>query len=113
MALLSAAVVAEGAFLARTRSRVSALEAQLQVAQEGAGAAAASDDGEPRGQRPALDPNDAPAGRPVRAIPGLPPPRFVAPAPAREVPLPAMLENPESREKLRAFVAAELQRERD
>jgi hypothetical protein len=114
MGVLSVAVIAEGAYLARTRHRVEALEAQLQQAQEGM--PIGRDDGDsPGSSRSGLSGGDE--GRPRGPAGGgparMPLPRFVPAPSAKEVPLPAMLENPESREKLRAFVAAELQRERD
>jgi hypothetical protein len=57
--------------------------------------------GEPRGRMP--PPHFAPA--PIAAAPAAPPPGAL--------PLPPAIDSPEARDQLRAFVAAELQRERD
>jgi hypothetical protein len=113
-ALLSTAVIAEGAYIIKTHRQMDALSAQVQqLAAEAADAPAAD---LPRlGARV----GDRPTGGPAR----LPPPRFTTAAaqaytaPAAGTPgapaLPPALDTPEAREQLRQFVAAELAHERE
>jgi hypothetical protein len=115
--LLSVTVVAEGAYIYKTRRQVDTLLGEVQRLS----AERQEDDlrgGGARGPIPRFTEGPAdeePAARPA----ALPPPRFVpgaqptATAPGAPVPLPPALDNPQAREQLRAFVAAELQRERD
>jgi hypothetical protein len=114
-AILAAAVIAQGAYIGKTRKQMDALADQVQ--QLAAEAAAEPDPGtipDRPSRRTFTRPAAAPAGS------RLPPPRFApAPLPAPSLPapgalpLPPGLDNPEAREQLRAFVASELQRERD
>lgn len=115
---LGLAVIAQGAYIFKTRRQVAELSDRFQqLAQEreqvwGAGRPAAF-----RPATPDLDDGDddlSPGASEAR----LPPPRFVVQPQATDpsaphAALPAMLDNPQAREQLRQFVAAELQRERD
>jgi hypothetical protein len=117
---LFVAVIAEGAYIIKTNRRMEALTNQVQqlAAEAVADEPASRDLGRTGGNGWGADrpgPNPAPAR--------LPPPRFntttpTAAAPAGSAPaggpaLPPALDTPEARQQLRAFVAAELQRERD
>jgi hypothetical protein len=118
-AALSAAVIGEGAYIIKTQRKVETLSDQVQqlVAESfGQEGSAGSEERPSRSfTAPALR-----AGQPG-APNRLPPPKFAsAPTPlppptgtTSQVPLPPGLDNPEAREQLRAFVASELQRERD
>jgi hypothetical protein len=120
---LFAIVIAEGAYIIKTRRQMDTLTTQVQqlaaeAVAEGGDATAAREPSRGNGwvgERPT-----ATSGAPGR----LPPPRFnTAPAPSGsppagspaggQTPLPAVLDTPEARGQLRQFVAAELQRERD
>jgi hypothetical protein len=114
--LLSAAVVAEGAYIVKTRRQMTVLSEQVQeLASEvseapASGGRPAAAWTRPVGTSPAGDEGDpGAAGGAAR----LPPPRFVpAPEPQAPVALPAAFDNPQAREQLRQFIAAELERER-
>jgi hypothetical protein len=120
VAVLGVAVVAEGAYIVRTRSQMETLSERvaLLTSERESNAMApprflpGDDQGEPeeRGPRPT-------------ATAGLPPPRLVLPRPAHTgaaapppsgdpLPMPAGLDSPESREQLRQFILAQLERER-
>jgi hypothetical protein len=118
-AVLSAAVIGEGAYIFKTQRRVESLSDQVQqllvdsVNEEATGT---------RDERPARSfGNSAPRPGGAAGAPRIPPPRFnpgaapAAPPPGTgaQLPLPPTIDTPEAREQLRAFVAAELQRERD
>jgi len=120
-AVLVAAVIAQGAYISKTRSQMSALADQVQqLAAESPGELdvppAPSAGRSWRGSE-----SSSPGTRPGESRGRLSPPRFApaptvsAPAPptAGALPLPPALDSPEARDQLRAFVAAELQRERD
>jgi hypothetical protein len=120
-ALLSTAVIAQSAYIVKTRRQMDALYDQVQQL------AAESTEGEPT-PTPAADRErgfrGSPQGRPA---PGggvrMAPPRFApaprtatvaaTPPPAGALPLPPAIDSAEARDQLRNFVAAELQRERD
>lgn len=116
---LFVAVAAEGAYIVKTHRQMDALAAQVQqMAAEAEEEPAARET--PRmpwvGQRPTI--GTTPGGTTAR----LPPPRFNTPppsaapgsAPVAGAPtLPPALDNPEAREQLRQFVAAELQHQRE
>jgi hypothetical protein len=118
-AVLGLAVIAEGAYIIRTRSqlrsvsdRLEALQAERDEGDVGAGVAPPRPwAGAPRG---AAEPGAEPTAR------RLPPPRLqAAPAPAppprsdNPLPLPPALDGAEAREQLRAFVVAAMERERE
>lgn len=117
MAILSAAVIAEGAYIVKTRRQIEALSQEVREL-------AAERDLDVDGERPAGwnrpegragGGGERGAGPAAVAAPRLPPPRFVDPdpgAPPAPTPLPVVLESPEAREQLRQFIAAELERER-
>jgi hypothetical protein len=114
-AVLAAAVIAQAAYIVKTRRQMDTLYDQVQQL-----AAESASDGEPlpaaaeRRRSPSPSAGGAPSPR-------LPLPRFSPPPPTfassggtpGAVPLPPALDNPEARDQLRQFVAAELQRERD
>jgi ribosomal protein L19E len=117
-AALGIAVIAEGAYIVRTRSQLATLSERLEGLSSGA------DEGRHGGfiaaSRSAGDPDnegDEPVAEPRAARPL---PRFV-PTPAHPVaepnnddplPLPAAITSPEAREQLRQFIVAQLERER-
>lgn len=122
-AALGMAVIAEGAYIVRTRSQVAALSQRL------ANLGAFEDEG--RRSPPSVgsgrsirdeegEVDDEPAPGPGREGPAARPPRFVAPGPAAgapataddPLPLPAAITSPEAREQLRQFILAQLERER-
>jgi hypothetical protein len=113
-AVLAAAVIAQGAYIAKTRRQMDALTDQVQqLATESIAA-----EPEPAPPPAREQPWRRSAARAASAAP-LPPPRFApaprgaAPAPPGTLPLPAAIDSPEARDQLRQFVAGELQRERD
>jgi len=113
--ILFVSVIAEGAYIIKTHRQVNALTTQVQqLAAEAGEEEPARDSPRPSwvGQRP-TSPSAAANNR-------VPPPRFNAPPtftapppPAGAVALPPALDNPEAREQLRQFVAAELAHQRD
>jgi hypothetical protein len=117
-AALAIAVIAEGAYIVRTRTQLATLSERLEAL------GAAADEGRagpparlPRFQDADFDVEPDPALRP--AGPGVrpPPPKFLpgTPAPAASddpLPLPAAIASPVAREQLRNFVVAQLERER-
>jgi hypothetical protein len=112
-AVLAAAVIAQGAYINKTRKQMDALYDQVQQL-----AAESTSDGETPVDRSARGVGGGGRPAPATAI-RLPVPRFVpgpapsSPAPAGALPLPPTLDSQEARDQLRQFVAAELQRERD
>jgi hypothetical protein len=117
-AVLGLAVVAEGAYIVRTRSQLAAVSQRLEsltAAREGAGAAPGRSFADSGDSGLGGDDGDEPV-RPRR----LPPPRLVtpeggaAPAPRTDdpLPLPPAIDSPQGREQLRQFVLAQLERER-
>jgi hypothetical protein len=116
LTLLGIAVIAEGAYLVKTRRELAVLERRLQATpleREPAAAWAPS----AAEEAPRLDGDDGP-GRGAPSPHRVPPPRFVggaAPPAASDdpLPLPAALDSPESREQLRQFVAAQMERQRE
>jgi hypothetical protein len=113
-AVLAAAVIAQAAYIAKTRRQMDVLYDQVQQL-----AAESASDGEPVAAAPERRRGFSPPGRAAPAR--LPPPRFAPPPPSftsggsppGAIPLPPALDSPEARDQLRQFVAAELQRERD
>jgi ribosomal protein L19E len=117
-AALGIAVIAEGAYIVRTRSQLATLSERLESLSSGADegrhsgfVAASRSMGDPdnEGDEPVVEP------RPARPLP-----RFV-PTPAHPavpesnddpLPLPAAITSPEAREQLRQFIVAQLERER-
>ncbi len=112
-AVLAAAVIAQGAYINKTRKQMDALYDQVQQL-----AAESASEGEPSVDRPMRGVGGGGRSGAATAI-RLPVPRFVpgpapsAPPPPGAVPLPAVIDSQEARDQLRQFVAAELQRERD
>lgn len=115
VSVLSAAVIAEGAYLLKMRRQVDALSAEVrELASEGERA-----QGPPRpGVAESHDGDGTPWATAVRRErPGLPVPRFLpATNPAgvglARMPVPSTFEAPEAREQLRQIVSAEIARER-
>jgi hypothetical protein len=112
-AVLAAAVIAQAAYISKTRRQVDALYDQVQQL-----AAESASDGEPMAASPE---RRRPSGGGPAPAARMPLPRFTPPpsftstgssAPG-SAPLPPALDSPEARDQLRQFVAAELQRERD
>jgi hypothetical protein len=122
-AALGLAVVAEGAYIVRTRSQLAAvtekldaLSSQRDGAMASMGRGFASEAGQPR--EGGMDDGDGEDDRGARR---LPPPRLVnapqgsaAPPPRSDdpLPLPPAIDSPQAREQLRQFVLAQLERER-
>jgi hypothetical protein len=118
--LLAIAVIAEGAYIARTRGQLQQLERRLEALSEERDSAFGRAEPIRRGGRERdladLDDDDRPVA------PGPPPPRFTRPPsgneaaapgdPRNPLPLPAALDSAEAREQLRQFVMAQLERER-
>jgi hypothetical protein len=110
------AVIAEGAYIAKTHRQIEKLTTQVEQLAVEAVDEPARDLGRPSsgvGERPTTGTTAPTPGK-------LPPPRFNAPPPptftapsAGGAPLPPALDNPEAREQLRNFVAAELQNQRE
>jgi hypothetical protein len=117
-AALGLAVVAEGAYIVRTRSQLAAVTEKLdsltserETAMSGMGRGFGSEAGQAR--EGGLDDGDE--DRAVRRR--LPPPRLVPTAQGRPrsddpLPLPPGIDSPQAREQLRQFVLAQLERER-
>jgi hypothetical protein len=119
VAALGVAVVAEGAYIVRTRSQMESLTERVAslTSERESGAMApprfmpSDDQGEPddRGPRPT-------------PTAGLPAPKLVLPRPGQvgaapqpsgdPLPMPSGLDSPEAREQLRQFILAQLERER-
>jgi hypothetical protein len=120
-AALGLAVVAEGAYIVRTRSQLAAVTEKLdaltserETAMAGTGRGFGSEAGQ--GREGGLDDGDE-----DRAVRRLPPPRLLptaqgsaAPPPRSDdpLPLPTAIDSPQAREQLRQFVLAQLERER-
>jgi hypothetical protein len=120
-AALGLAVVAEGAYIVRTRSQLAAvtekleaLSSERETAMTGMGRGFGSEGGQLR--EGGMDDGDD-----DRAARRLPPPRLVpapqgsaAPPPRSDdpLPLPPAIDSPQAREQLRQFVLAQLERER-
>jgi hypothetical protein len=120
-AALGLAVVAEGAYIVRTRSQLAAVTQKLdaltserETALAGVGRGYGSEAGQ--GREGGLDDGDE-----DRVVRRLPPPRLLAtgqgsaaPSPRSDdpLPLPPAIDSPQAREQLRQFVLAQLQRER-
>jgi hypothetical protein len=112
---LGVLVIAEGAYIVRTRSQLQTLTEKV----DGMRAAAIA---EPEPYRPTPSFDDRASDEPVRGAaapaPKLPPPRFVtehaanAPDNGDPLPLPPVIGTPEAREQLRQFVVAQMARER-
>jgi hypothetical protein len=119
---LSIAVIAEGAYIVRTRKQMESLSDRLEAL------AAERDEEFSTAARVWTPPSGAAALPSTRGTGGpessrLPPPKLVVPPsplpvpsftapPEGEPPLPAGLDTPEAREQLRKFVLAQLERER-
>jgi hypothetical protein len=120
-AVLGVAVIAEGAYIIRTRSQLAGVSERLEALQ------AARDEGDvgvaaPRAWQGGERAADDDLGGPVAPARRLPPPRLqtapalTGPAPGRSdnpLPLPATIDGAEAREQLRAFVVATMERERE
>jgi hypothetical protein len=123
VATLSVVVIAEGAYLIRTRRHVAELTERLEQV------AADRDEGPRRGTATpgGSGPGSWGGGDSPRAALRPPPPRLIAPAPTSAPPAPALspapagggplalppaLDNPEAREQLRQFVRAQMEAER-
>jgi hypothetical protein len=114
---LGVLVIAEGAYIVRTRTQLATLSDKVEAL-----SAEATREPEPF-RRPAVDDpgfdaDDSPRGAAPGAHGKLPPPRFT-PEPAAidrdsgdPLPLPPVIGTPEAREQLRQFVVAQLERER-
>jgi hypothetical protein len=118
---LGVLVLAEGAYIVRTRSQMASLAEKVEALS--AAAATANLERAPAGYErggddPAAGGGDlAQARRAIAAVNQLPPPRFNpndAPATGNgdPLPLPSAIGSPEAREQLRQFVVAQLARER-
>jgi hypothetical protein len=116
--VLAIAVIAEGAYIFRTRGQLQQLERRLEaLSEERESAFVRSEPTRRGGER---DPADLDDDRAALASP--PPPRFNRPSagqqapapgdPQNPLPLPAALDSAEAREQLRQFVMAQLERER-
>jgi hypothetical protein len=117
LAVLGVAVVAEGAYIVRTRTQMATLEERLATlaTERESNTLAASQrrfEEEPAEGQPGDDNGPRPSAR------TLPPPKLVVPSPrpaaasADPLPMPAGLDAPEAREQLRQFILAQLERER-
>jgi hypothetical protein len=113
-AVLAAAVIAQAAYIAKTRRQMDVLYDQVQQL-----AAESGSDGEPSAAAPerrrptSTSTTAAPAARLPLPRFSPPPPSFSSAGTSGSLPLPPVLDSPEARDQLRQFVSAELQRERD
>jgi len=113
---LFVAVIAEGAYIIKTHRQIQKLTAQVEQLAVEAVDEPTRDPVRPSagvGQRPTATPQPGSSKLPPPRFNAPPPPVFTTPSASGGPALPPVLDNPEAREQLKQFVAAELKNQRE